>query len=69
MTSKHCRYRPHDLNVTDLDLLRKACTLPDKHFITFGNSWLKLYDLNLIDAENQPTKLGRDLIQDLARVQ
>jgi hypothetical protein len=64
---KSKKYKAEDVNEKDLNLLAKACSLPEKSFLCFGSSWAKLYELGLIAEDSQPTKLGKDLIRQYSR--
>ena len=52
-------YKTEDLNRADLDLLAKALTIPEGHFLCFGKHYKKLSALNLIDHENLLTHEGK----------
>ena len=48
-----------DITKDHLDLMAKALTIPEDHFLCFGKYYYVLHDLNLVDKENQLTFEGR----------
>lgn len=57
------KYTYNDVNSRDVDLLVQAAQMPEKFFFCFGNSWLKLHSLELIDDETRVTPLARDFME------
>lgn len=56
-------YKLTDLNHEDLRLLINAKSLQPKHFFCYGNSWYKLYSLELIDEDTRVTPNGSSIIK------
>ena len=52
------KFSNQDLTRDHLDLLAKALTIPQNHFLCFGRFYYVLYGLNLVDKENQLTNDG-----------
>jgi hypothetical protein len=56
------KYTYDDINKRDVDLLVQAAQMSEKYFFCFGNSWFKLYILELIDEDTRVTPLAHDFM-------
>ncbi len=57
------RFKPKDLSQDDLQLLGRASALNGKEFLTFGKSYNKLRELDLITDEMKLSWYGKKLLE------
>lgn len=63
MNDRQRKYTMNDIRPNDIELLSMAASIDVKTFFCFGNAWLKLFSLELIDDYTQVTPLGLILLQ------
>lgn len=61
------RFKLEDLTLGDVDMLAMAASVPQGTWFCFGQSFYKLYDLDLIDKDNSVTFYGKQLIKSLQK--
>lgn len=63
---KRVPFKIQDLHKNEYELLKQSYFLHynnPEHFVCFGRYYSKLYELDLIDKENQITYVGRQLVK------